>query len=162
MARLLVIVVFFLVSFYFLAKLFQSKIFLYTGEQDVILTTVLLAPNLKIQLYPVDDDKFGKITRSYNLPQESIFVQKGYSITFENEIKQQIVLPKEVKIFDVSMQYVKAELDPFGVSYTLRLISINNEKFWILNSVMERELLLHNDSVTFTPPSKLVSSRFFN
>ena len=143
-----------LLGFYCFVRLFQPNAFVHVGDNNVALATVHIDAGWHFEPTVFSDEKLSDIARLHNLPQDIVHITVPVVYNAENKL---IPAPnnkdREIRIFDTSLLIETAFLDPFGVPYTLRLISIDNQKYWIRDSHMDSELFQYRSNIDFTPVS---------
>ena len=121
-----------LFGFYCFVRLFQPSAFIHVGNNTVALATVFIDSSWDIQQSGFDREELFEVVSKHNLPQGVVYLHVPVIYDAQNKLtpppnnKQ-----REISIFDTSLLIETAPLDPFGVPYSLRLISIDKQKYWI-------------------------------
>ncbi|VEL98936.1 hypothetical protein ALT761_03971 [Alteromonas sp. 76-1] len=140
-----------LIGLYCFFKLFQPRVFIHVGD-NVALAKVYIDASWRLQRYPFSNEKLSEISKFHKLPQGITVIQIPVIYNSENK---KVPAPnnkdREVQIFDTSIRTEKGPLDPFSVSYTLRLISIDDRKYWFPESEVDSKLLQYKNNINFTP-----------
>ncbi|MEC9334062.1 MAG: hypothetical protein VX786_03395 [Pseudomonadota bacterium] len=143
-----------LFGFYCFVRLFQPSAFIHVGNNTVALATVFIDSSWDIQQSGFDREELFEVVSKHNLPQGVVYLHVPVIYDAQNKLTPPPNnRQREIRIFDTSLLIETAPLDPFGVPYTLRLISIDKQKYWIRDSHMDSVLFQYKADINFTPVS---------
>ena len=143
-----------LFGFYCFVRLFQPSASIHVGDNNVALATVYIDASWHSEPTSFNDEKLSEIASLHNLPQDIFHINVPAVYNAENKL---IPAPNnkdsEIRIFDTSLRAEPASINPFSEPYTLRLISVDNQQYWIRDSHMESKLFQYRSNIDFTPIS---------